>query len=152
MSRFRFVLLTFMIPLTLAGCGDGLNRVPIEGTLTSMGKTPIDGAVLIFIPGEGTPGEGAIGQTDAAGKFTVISSRNDDSGIPPGKYRVRVSRLVDGQTNQLLPADATEADYPNSIESIPPPYAGDNSPLEAEISDSGGALVLDIPKKFKGQK
>ncbi len=149
MKRVSFWLL---IISAVAGCGDGLNRVPIEGVLTASGSTPVDGATLSFIPMEGTPGEGAIGRTDAQGKFTVISSRQSDSGIPPGKYRVRVSRLIDGKTMKILPEEAAEADYPNATESIPPPYAGVNSPLSTEISEAGGELKLDIPKKLKGQK
>lgn len=149
MKRFSSLIL---IVCAVAGCGDGINRVPIEGVLTSSGSTPVDGATLSFIPMEGTPGEGAIGRTDAQGKFTVISSRQSDSGIPPGKYRVRISRLIDGKTMQILPEEAAEADYPNATESIPPPYAGINSPLSTEISESGGELKLDIPKKLKGQK
>ncbi len=144
--------LLFIVISTIVGCGDGLNRVPIEGVLTSSGTKPVDGATLSFIPMDGTPGEGAIGRTDEQGKFTVISSRRDDSGIPPGKYRVRISRLIDGKSMTTLPEDAAEADFPNATESIPPPYAGVNSPLTADINDSGGELKLDIPKKLKGQK
>ena len=144
-SRLGFALLA---PLLLAGCGDGLNRVPIQGTLTSMGA-PVDNASLSFIPEEGTVGEGAIGRTDAEGKFTVISSRQSDSGIPPGKYRVRVSRLIDGQTGAPLPPDEPEADHPHAMESIPSPYSSMRSPLEATISDAGGDVILEIPEKLK---
>jgi hypothetical protein len=149
MTRLGFLLL---ILCSAAGCGDGINRVPIEGLLTATGTTPVNRATLSFIPAEGTPGEGAIGRTDDEGKFTVISSRQSDAGIPPGKYRVRISRMVDNKTFEVLPEFAAEADYPNAIESIPPPYSGINSPLQAEISESGGELKLDIPKKLKGQK
>lgn len=147
----RLLPCLLIVPLLL-GCGDGLNRVDIEGTLTSQGNFPVNGATLSFAPLDGTPGEGAIGRTDADGKFTVISSRASDEGIPPGKYRVRVSRLIDGKTGEVLPEDAAEADFPNATESVPPPYAGVNSPLTADISDSGGELKLEIPKKLKGQK
>lgn len=136
----------------LAGCGDGLERVPIEGKLTVMGSQPLENAVVVFMPVPGTPGEGAIGNTDAQGGFTVISSRDDDSGIPPGKYKVRVSRLVDGQTGQVLPEGAPEADYPNAMESIPPPFSGPNSPLEVEVTAAGGDVEIDIPKPLRGQK
>lgn len=137
----------------LSGCGgDGINRVPIEGTLTSQGTDPVDSAVLVFDPQEGTAGEGAIGRTDAEGKFTVISSRDDDSGIPPGKYSVRVSRLVDGQSGEPLPADAPEADFPGAYDSIPAPYSSTKSPLEVDISEQGGELKVDIPVKLKGKR
>lgn len=49
--------------------------------------------------------------SNAEGKFTVISSRQDDYGIPPGKYSVRVSKFMD-KDGTPLPHDATQADYP----------------------------------------
>ena len=128
------------------GCGDGVKRVPITGILTCMGE-PVDGATLQFIPGPGVEGEGAIGQTSAAGRFTVISSRNRDAGVPAGNYTVRVTRLVDAD-GTVLPSDAAEANYPRSRESIPQPYSGAGSPLEAVIPENGGEIKLDIPKKL----
>ncbi len=129
-----------------SGCGDGVKRVPITGLLTCMGE-PVDGATLQFIPGPGVQGEGAIGQTTAAGRFTVISSRNRDSGVPAGNYTVRVSRLVD-HDGTVLPSDAAEANYPRSRESIPSPYSGAASPLEAVVPENGGEIKLDIKKKL----
>lgn len=128
------------------GCGgDGLDRVPITGLVTMEG-TPLAGASLYFVPGEGTPGEGAIGASDKEGYFKVISSRRDDSGIPPGEYTVRVSRLVmpDGTA---VPPDAPDADFPESRESIPKPYSGMNSPLKVTISADGGGLEVNVPAK-----
>ncbi|MGE0758201.1 MAG: carboxypeptidase-like regulatory domain-containing protein [Pirellulaceae bacterium] len=134
-----------------AGCGgDGLTRVPIQGTLTAEGA-PVENATVQFIPAEGTVGEGAIGMTDENGKFTVISSRDSDAGVPPGKYRVRVTRLIDGD-GTILPADAREADYPLSRESIPQPYSGMNTTLETTISDAGGEVKVEIPKKVPGKR
>ena len=141
----RFVMLLAVSVLT--GCGgDGLNRVPIQGVLTAGGE-PVDGATVQFIGVGDSTSPGAIGNTDAQGKFTVISSREGDEGIPPGEYTVRVTRLVDG-TGKPLPPNAAEADYPDSKESIPPPYSGMSSPLKATVSESGGEIKLDIPKKL----
>ncbi len=132
------------------GCGDGLNRVPIEGMLTAKGE-PLGNAVVVFTPQSGTPGEGAIGQSNAEGKFTVISSRQDDSGVPPGKYKVRVSRMVDGK-GAPLPQDATQADYPDARESIPAPFSTSNSPIEVTIDDKGGQVKIDVPAKPGAKK
>lgn len=135
-----------LVSLVLSGCGDGITRVPITGTLTCMGE-PVDGATLQFIPGPGVKGEGALGQTTANGKFEVISSRNRDEGVPPGTYTVRVSRLVD-HDGTVLPANSAEADFPRSKESIPQPYSGMASPLEAVVPEKGGEIKLEIPKKL----
>jgi len=149
--RIACFMALFFITICLLGCGgDGLNRVPIQGVLTSQGE-PINGATVLFIPAAGTPGEGGIGQTDAAGKFTLISSRQSDTGIPPGKYTVRVTRLIDGD-GTILPPDVAEADYPMSRESIPAPYSGDGSPLETTISEQGGEIKLEIPVAVSGSE
>ncbi len=127
----------------LAGCGDGLEREPIIGMLTMQGK-PIIGASVQFFPATGTPGEGAIGTTDNDGKFTVISSRNRDTGVPAGKYTVRVSLLVDGK-GKPLPPDALQADFPDARESIPSPYSTAASPIEVQIPDGGGQIQVEVP-------
>lgn len=148
-SWFRVIVCSLTL-LGVVGCGDGIKRVPIQGLLTCEG-VPVDFATVQFIPGPGVEGEGAIGQTSAAGRFTLVSSRQSDEGIPPGNYTVRVTRLVDFD-GTVLPANAAEADYPRSRESIPPPYSGMSSPLEAVISEEGGELKLDIPKKLLVKK
>lgn len=139
-----------VVTASLAGCGDGLSRVPITGVVTMQGN-PLGGASVQFFPQGGTPGEGAIGTADKDGKFTVISSRNQDSGVPAGKYKVRVSLLVDRKGN-ALPAEATQADYPDAQESIPAPYCTSNSPLEVEIPKNGGEIKVEVPGKSKKGK
>lgn len=84
------------------------------------------------------------GGADSEGKFTVISSRRDDPGIPPGTYTVRVSRMVD-EHGTLLPQDATQADYPDGFDSVPPPYSTVSSPLEITVTDEDRSFEIDIP-------
>lgn len=135
--------------LFLVGCGDGLTRVSVDGKLTSQGNV-LDNTVVQFTPKDGTAGEGAIGMSDEQGKFTVTSSRDDDSGIPPGKYRVRLSRLI-SMDGKVLPKGAVEADYPGAKESIPAPYNSDKSPIEVTV-EKGGALEVDMPAKLNVKK
>jgi hypothetical protein len=136
--------------LLLTGCGgDGLSRIPIKGLVTNKG-TPISGASIQFFPLAGTPGEGAIGISDSEGKFEVISSRRDDPGVPPGKYSVRVSRLMD-RDGTILPADALQAEFPNATESIPAPYSTTTSPIEVEIKDATSEVKVDVPVKLLGK-
>ena len=147
MKKWCALLLAMFLGLT--GCGDGLKRVPIQGELLAAGK-PVSGASLQFFPAEGTPGEGAIGISDKDGKFTVISSRRSDEGIPPGKYKVLVSRFMD-KDGTILPNDAKQADFPDAVESVPPPYCTTESPLEVTIAD-GGTVKLEIPVELKGKQ
>lgn len=141
----RLCLLVGIGSSVCLGCSgsDGLDRVPIVGMVTVEGA-PLDSAMLVFLPGQGTPGEGALGASDEAGKFQVISSRRDDSGIPPGDYTVRVSRMVmpDGK---VLPPDAPDADFPEARQSIPRPFSGMDSPLKVTIAAGGGEVKVDIP-------
>ena len=144
-ATLRMVVLVSIFGL-ISGCGDGLNRVPITGFLTAQGR-PLAGASVQMFPAAGTPGEGAIGLSDSNGKFQVISSRQSDTGVPPGKYTVRVSLLMD-RNGTILPADAIQADFPNAVESIPSPYCTANSPIEVTISQTGGEVKIDIPVKL----
>jgi hypothetical protein len=132
--------------LCAAGCGDGISRVDIEGVVTCGGK-PVDNATVQLTPQQNPHGISAIGRSDSLGKFTVISSVKDDKGLPPGTYTARVTRLVniDGT---VLPADAADADYPDSFESVPPPYSTTSSPIQVTVSDKGGELKIEIPGKL----
>lgn len=137
------IALLCLSTLLCIGCGDGVHRVGITGVVTVEGK-PIDGAVVQLLPKGATAGDGGLGAVDSEGKFTVISSRQEHSGIPPGTYTVVVSRLVD-QQGKLLPEGAGQADYPDGFDSIPPPYSTPNSPLEITVTDAGGQFDIDIP-------
>jgi hypothetical protein len=131
------------------GCGgDGLTRVPIKGVLTNQGN-PLPGDSVPLFPQGGTLGKGAIGISDTDGRFEVISSRRDDSGVPPGKYNARISRLMD-KDGTILPTDAVQADFPNAFKSIPAPYSSNNSPLEITIHEGGSEVKVDIPFKLLG--
>lgn len=131
----------------LTGCGDGVKRAQINGTVTLQGK-PLAGASVQFFPEQGTEGEGAIGTADSEGKFTVISSRNRDAGVPPGKYKVRVSLMMDRKGN-ALPPDALQADFPDAREAIPAPFSTTTSTLVVEIPEKGGDIKVDVPAKLR---
>ncbi|MDZ4683545.1 MAG: carboxypeptidase-like regulatory domain-containing protein [Planctomycetaceae bacterium] len=132
------------------GRGDGLKRAPITGVLTVDGA-PVAGASLQFFPKGGTPGDGALGVSDANGKFEVISSRRGDTGIPPGEYAVMVSLLADPDGTPLS-AEATQADHPFAQETVPPPYSGADSPLKVTITEQGGEVKVEIPAKLRKPK
>jgi hypothetical protein len=129
------------------GCGgDGLERAPILGVVTVQGS-PLAGATVQFTPGNGTPGEGALGVADAEGKFEVISSRRGDEGIPPGEYTVRVSRFAEPDGTPV-PPEGTQADHPFARETVPAPFSGSDSPLKVTISPEGGEVKVDLPVKL----
>lgn len=147
--KFATCLLPVAALVLLAGCGggkDGLERAPITGLVTVEGA-PLAGATVQFTPVGGTPGEGALGVSDAQGKFQVISSRKGDEGIPPGEYSVMVSVLADPDGTRLS-SEATQADHPFAQEIVPAPYSGQGSPLKVTIAKEGGEVKVDIPAKL----
>ncbi len=131
----------------LAGCGpkDGLERAQISGIITIQGE-PLSHASVQFVPA-GAPGLGALGFSDENGKFTVISSREDDAGVPPGDYMVVVSRWANPDGKVLGPED-TQADNQYARETIPAPYSGQSSPLKVNIPKEGGEIKIDVPAKL----
>lgn len=150
MGKWIHMGLLLVAPVMVGCGGDGLNRVPVQGVLTAEGE-PVEGASVQFLPVSGTDSPGGLGNTDSEGKFTLVSSREGDTGIPPGKYTVRVSRQIDGD-GTILPADAIQADYPMAMESVPAPYSGMDSPLEVTVSENGGEVKVEIPKKIAGKR
>jgi hypothetical protein len=146
MRKWCYLVVTM---IGIVGCGDGIERVPIQGEILAVGK-PVPNASIQFLPAEGTIGQGAIGVSDQDGKFTVISSRQSDEGIPPGKYKVIVSRFMD-KDGTILPSDAKQADFPDAVESVPPPYCTTNSPIEVTIAE-GGVVKVELPVKLKGKQ
>ena len=150
MRRLHALAAAILIP-GLVGCGgDGLRRVPVQGKLTARG-VPLANATIQFIPADSTKGEGGIAKSENDGSFVLIGSRAGEKAIVPGKYKVRVSRLV-GRDGSTLPADAKQADYPDAKESVPAPYSSINSPLEATVPEEGGAVNVDVPVKVLGGK
>jgi hypothetical protein len=127
-----------------------LRRVHVQGKVTAAGA-PVDGATVSFLPASGTQGEGGIGTTDKQGNFTLTGSREGARGVVPGKYKVRVTRLIE-KNGSVLPSDAKEADHPHAIESVPAPYSAPDSPLEVTVPESGGALPIEIPLKLRTRK
>ena len=150
MRRLRYLALAVSI-LGFLGCGgDGLRRVPVQGTVTAKG-VPVGDATVLFMPADATPGEGGIGTTDRDGHFTLTGSRRGDAGVVPGKYKVRVSRFVD-RDGTVLSSDAKQADYPHAVESIPAPYSAPDSPLEVTVPEKGGTVNVEVPVKTVGKK
>jgi len=137
--------------LAFLGCGgDGLRRVPVQGKVTAK-DVPVGNATVLFMPLEGTKGEGGIGTTDKAGNFTLTGSRQGDKGLVPGKYKVRVSRFMD-RDGSILPSDAKQADYPHAEESVPAPYSSPDSPLQVTVPEKGGTVNVELPVKIQGKK
>lgn len=142
--RLQCAVGSLLTAWALGGCsGDGRGLVTVQGQLTTQGQ-PLGNATVTFIPQEGTAGPGAVGQTDAAGRFSLIGSRRGARGCLPGDYRVRVGRTVGSDG---MPVADDLMDLPaGSWESIPEPYSShDETPLRVTVPRRGGKVAVDLP-------
>jgi len=151
--RFHLLLMT-SLTAAAAGCSrhDGLDRAQVVGFISADGQPLADAGIrLLPVAGSGTPGQGAIGASDAVGKFEVVSSRQDDAGVPPGEYTVVVSRFANPD-GQVLGPDIFQADHPNARETIPAPYSTEASPLKVTVTKEGGEVKVELPVKPRDPK
>ena len=61
--------------------------VPVSGTVTWEGQ-PLVGAMVRFLPQEGTPGNGGSATTGLGGTYQLAASIRNQPGVPAGEYRV----------------------------------------------------------------
>jgi hypothetical protein len=144
----------------VAGCGrSGPTLVPVNGTVSLDGQ-PLAFKSLLFIPDEGTPGNGAGGYTNGDGEYSLIAvvfgATRDFDGCPPGRYRVVVSEPTIPITEaDFGPVDAyDEGDEPavavgpvsNPVtREVPEIYASEQStPLLLEVPKAGGVVNVEL--------
>ena len=128
--------LVFLTLCGLAGCGDGLNRQGVTGTVTYKGKPVVIGSV-IFNPLDAsavTTGGAAIKD----GKYEILQPQ----GLAPGRYRVSFTAMDKTVNGPTVPGDAMPAAKDMPKEVLPPKY-GAESKVEAEVKASG-KNVLDF--------
>lgn len=90
----------------LAGCGDGLELVPVAGTITLDG-TPLEGATVIFRPERGRPSSGT---TDALGKY-ALRYTDEKAGALPGEHVVEVRTVRETDDEGRPPPERLPARY-----------------------------------------
>src|SRR5215204_1838971 len=128
----------------LCGCNKSdPSLVPVTGTVT-VNDQPLANATVTFIPKDGTPGFGGVGKTDAAGKYTLKGSRDDAPGIPPGEYRVVVSKRLMPDGSEVPASDNTPPMNSPARETLPDAYSSmAASTLSATVQPGGGPF--DFP-------
>ena len=129
----------------LTGCGSS-GLAPVTGTVTLDGKAA-GGAVVAFIPTDGTPGNGGTAVADANGKYEITTPQGK-KGLPPGQYRVTVSlrRNPDGSApDPNVPPIESQA-----RESLPPKYNDrDKTELSATVSADGKSYDFTVQTGMK---
>lgn len=151
MNRVSFAIL-FM---GLVGCGESVKKVALPDTVPVTGSVMLDGsplesAVVTFIPTGQTKGTDCVGVTDDSGNYTLTQLRGKE-GAPPGEYRVVISQLKRGDGTAVVPtgednkAEGTEG---IAVESVPPRYSSmAESTLKAVVPDDGGEFPFELKSK-----
>jgi hypothetical protein len=98
-------LIGFMVLGIVTGCSGGGSGslATVSGVVTQNGA-PLDGAKVTLystVESEGKKSGSYSAMTDSSGKY-VISSVGKEPGIPPGMYKVTITKL---QSTGNLPAD-----------------------------------------------
>lgn len=131
--KSRFAKLLFLSLITMAvGCGDSVELVYVEGTVT-LDSQPVPDAEVIFQPEDGRPSSAT---TDSSGRY-VLHYLPERAGALPGTHRVVISTYVEA-----------DPDSPNPIiqegraEAIPECY-NSNTTLTAELKP-GKSDTLDF--------
>jgi len=134
--------------LCLAGCGPKHPNLPpqypVSGTIRLDGK-PLAGAGVMFLPREETRGNGALGMTDDAGKYTLKTDYGGP-GAPEGTYVVTISKLVnrDG-TPYVFNPDVAEA---GERETLPAHYNDSmKTILTATVPKGGDTIDFELKSK-----
>jgi len=120
-----------VLVLLFVGCGETVDAdrpetAPVTGTVTYNGQ-PVEGATVTFMAGA-SGGRGAVGTTDASGKFQLTTFEAGDGAIP-GAYKVKIAKTVGG------------APTAGEGEIMAPPTGG---PPTSEVKD-------ELPVKYKDE-
>lgn len=157
-----FIFAACWLGLCVLGCGGGKSGsrsgLAKAGGVVTYNGSPVENAVLEFRPSDGATNSMAVGRTDAAGKFTLMTDRPGDGAVP-GKYKVVVKKQE--QTIDGIPRSEWEkqnggdekGERPEIDKSklktenlLPEPYADPiNTPLEIEIPAGGNKkIAIDL--------
>lgn len=109
-------------------------RVPAAGTVTFQGS-PVEGATVHFVTERQGRFYNAMGQTDAAGRFSLQTFRPKDGAVP-GRHKVRIQKLTFSEKPADLPLH--ESFKPIETSHLPKKYRSpETSGLTVEVSENG---------------
>lgn len=121
-SRLSACMLV-MASFGVCGCGEsvppGPPLIPVQGTVKIDGQ-PSERVVVTFHPIKNTPGNGALGSTDAEGKFALATTFGD-KGCPAGEYAVTFSKITQPDGSPV-PPNSQQGDV-QMVQQIPEGYA-----------------------------
>ena len=121
--------------LCVAGCGGGLDVIPVHGTVTFAGK-PIPDGEIRFVPIEGTKGPASVGNI-VNGEYKVEAR----GGVPVGKHRIEIriiGRAGVGRTGVM----STDGAIGNVGPKV---FATPQSPLRCDVTADQDEYNFEIP-------
>jgi hypothetical protein len=120
--------------------------MPVAGRVTLDDK-PVPNMIVNFTPQGETAGNGALGHTDADGRYTLLDARGE-AGAYVGEYKVSFYPGV-GQTGPADPRlDVVSAPSRGGLPAI---YLDPNqTPLRATVPKGGGTIELLLTKTGAG--
>ena len=145
--RLNGPVLLFAVLGLSAGCGGGgVPTMPVNGVVT-MDDKPLDEATVNFYAEAG--GMGGSARTGSDGKFVVTAGDGKSKGLPPGKYKVTVSKIKGGTITDEPPVAAvTDGDLKNDL----PPIYSNPSQTKLSYSVTGDGKPIEIKLESKPKK
>ncbi len=153
-TRNAIALLSLSLAFVL-GCEtapDNPATFGVSGTVTYKGK-PVEGATVVLVA-QTADGTGAVGNTDASGKFAV-GTFGDGDGAVPGEYKIKVFKYDLGaepaDDGNAMSEEEEEESYTGEDEveegknELPPKYEDPyKSGLEVTVVDTAVVVDLDL--------
>jgi hypothetical protein len=141
-----------VVVLMLAGCGkdtasDRPETAPVTGVVTYKGEL-VEGATVVLMA-TSQEGRGAMGLTDASGKFNLMTFEPGDGAIP-GSYGVKISKVSGGglQTQDEAMAMMESGGMPQPTEEkdlLPAKYKDEKtSGLTADVKEGENEFTFEL--------
>ncbi|MBI3462172.1 MAG: carboxypeptidase regulatory-like domain-containing protein [Planctomycetes bacterium] len=143
-------LLSCLLLILVAGCGVRDPSMPelvtVTGTVTLDGK-PLPGAILTFLPTDEKQGGGAVGFTDAEGKYSLQTVHGGE-GSPRGLFRVAISKMVMPDGSDIPLGSNIDEMEVGTREKLPEKYSSvDLTELDANVPQDGGVVDFALTTK-----
>jgi hypothetical protein len=149
----QFILLLILL-FCFFGCGNNGRKVESVTGQVMFNGIPLRDAQICFLPKK-PDGFAAVGETDADGKFTLITPGSAKPGVIQGEYYVVITKniAVDDYgkplTPETTPKDVLEgARIPKLMSLIPEKYGQPNkSPLDATVVSGKNTFLFELSNK-----
>lgn len=148
-SKFGMAVVLPLLVCCLTGCGS--KGPEIRGTVTLDGQ-PLPEARVTFEPASDIQLPSKFATTDAAGKFEIPLDEDTGATLPPGQYKVTVSKVVVREGAKVSPEMEGDMEQLKAMgmvrETVPARYTRTaETPLSAEIKSEPNDLKLELTSK-----